>query len=126
MYSFSRKIDGKTIAPINEGVTQVAPLPDFTSESKYVKLTLQANVETNITLPDGVIGFEIDTQLTDLIIDWQGATGIPNRLTATTISAGNFNPGIIAPSERRSFTVGALRVIYLLSPDAGDVNIYVF
>jgi len=126
MYSFSRKIDGKTIAPINEGVTQVAPLPDFTSESKYVKLTLQANVETNITLPDGVIGFEIDTQLTDLIIDWQGATGIPNRLTATTISANSFNPGIIAPSERRSFTVGALRVIYLLSPDAGDVNIYVF
>ena len=80
----------------------------------------------NITLPDGVIGFEVDTQLTDLIIDWQGATGIPNRLTATTITAGNFSPGIVAPTERRSFTVGSLRKIYLLSPDAGDVNIYVF
>lgn len=126
MYSFSRKIDGKTISPINEGVTQVAPLPDFTSESKYVKITLSANTETNITLPDGIIGFEVDTQLTDLIIDWQGATGIPNRLTATTITAGNFSPGIVAPTERRSFTVGSLRKIYLLSPDAGDVNIYVF
>lgn len=125
MYNFTRKIDGDPITA-DEGVTQVAPLPDFSSESKYVKITLSANTETNITLPDDVVGFEIDTQLTDLIIDWQGATGIPNRLTATTITAGNFTPGIIAPTERRSFTVGSLKKIYLLSPTAGDVNIYVF
>ena len=126
MYKFSRTIDGKTIEPLNDGVTQVAPLPDFTSESKYVKITVGANTESNVTLPDGCIGFEIETQLTDLIIDWQGATGIPNRLSATTITASNFSPGIIAPTERRSFTVGSLKKIYLYSPTAGDVNIYVF
>ena len=125
MYNFTRTIDGDPITA-NEGVTQVAPLPDFSSESKYVKITVGANTESNVTFPDNVVGFEIETQLTDLIIDWQGATGIPNRLTATTITAGNFSPGIIAPTERRSFTVDRLKKIYLYSPTAGDVNIYVF
>ena len=57
MYNFTRKIDGDPITA-HEGVTQVQSLPDFTKESKYVRITLQANAQhsiavsyTHLTLP---------------------------------------------------------------------------
>jgi len=40
MYRFSKTIDGSTITPLDDGVTQTQALPGFTEESKYVRLTI--------------------------------------------------------------------------------------
>ena len=126
MYKFNKKIDGESIEPLDNGVTQVHSLPDLTTESKYVRLTLGANDETQVTLPVNSTGFEIDTDLDELVINFEGAISIPAKITASPVAASSFQNGVIAPSDRRSFTIGKKRTIYLKSAAAGDVNIYAF
>ena len=84
MYKFSRTIDGKTIEPLDDGVTQIQSLPDFTEESKYIRITLGANTEHSITLPTNAVGFEIDTDLDDIVMNVNLAsyTFIANKVTA--------------------------------------------
>ena len=125
MYTFTKKIDGDKIEP-NEGAVQTHSLPDFTTESKYVRLTLGANDETMVTLPENCTGFEIDTDLDELVINFEGAISLPAKITASPVAASSFQSGVIAPSDRRSFTIGSKRTIYLKSAAAGDVNIYTF
>tara|TARA_R110000824_G_scaffold205274_2_gene390040 strand:- start:2895 stop:3281 length:387 start_codon:yes stop_codon:yes gene_type:complete len=128
MYKFSRTIDGQHITPLADGVTQVQALPDFTVESKYVRITLQAGTQHSITLPANTVGFEIDTDLDDILltVDDAGQSGIASKLTATTITESNFSPGMLAPSDRKSFTVGNNKTLYMRSAAGGDVNIYAF
>tara|TARA_X000001382_G_C3150869_1_gene172929 strand:+ start:244 stop:630 length:387 start_codon:yes stop_codon:yes gene_type:complete len=128
MYKFSRTIDGKTIEPLDDGVTQIQSLPDFTEESKYIRITLGANTEHSITLPTNAVGFEIDTDLDDIVMNVNLAsyTFIANKVTATTITESNFSSGMIAPQDRRSFTVGNNKTIYMRSATGGDVNLHTF
>jgi hypothetical protein len=126
MYRFSRTIDGDTIEPLDDGVTQTQALPDFTTESKYVRLTIGADNETSVTLPPNTTGFEVDTDLSDLVINYQGSISIPAKQTDDSILESHFQPGVIAPLDRKSFTIGATKKIYLKSATGGDVNIYTF
>ena len=126
MYRFTRTIDGQQIEPLDVGVTQTQPLPDFTKESKYVRLTIGANNETSVTLPPNTTGFEVDTDLDDLVINYQGSISIGSKETTDSVLESHFQPGIIAPLDRKSFTIGATKKIYLKSATGGDVNIYTF
>lgn len=128
MYRFKRTIDGSTITPLDDGVTQVQALPDFTVESKYIRITLTAGAEHSITLPANSVGFEIDTDLDDIVMNINLATytHIASKVTATTITESNFSSGMIAPSDRKSFTVGNNKTLYMRSAAGGDVNIYAF
>jgi hypothetical protein len=128
MYRFSRTIDGKTITPLDDGVTQIQSLPDFTVESKYIRITLTAGAEHSITLPANAVGFEIDTELNDVVMNVNLATytHIASKVTATTITETNFSSGMIAPTDRKSFTVGSNKTIYMRSVVGGDVNLYAF
>lgn len=128
MFSFNRKIDRQNISPMNEGVTQTQSLPDFTEESKYIRITLGANTEHSITLPENAVGFEIDTDLDDIVMNVNLAnyTFIANKVTATTITESNFSSGMIAPTDRRSFTIGRFKTIYMRSATGGDVNLHTF
>ncbi len=47
MYRFKKEIDGSSIEPLDDGVTQTQALPDFTEESKYVRLTIGSNNPTS-------------------------------------------------------------------------------
>tara|TARA_R100000458_G_C8258895_1_gene234623 strand:+ start:574 stop:954 length:381 start_codon:yes stop_codon:yes gene_type:complete len=126
MYKFSKTIDGSTITPLDDGVTQTQALPDFTEESKYVRLTIGSNNETSVTLPANSTGFEVDTDLDDLVINYQGSISIGSKETTDTILESHFQPGVIAPLDRKSFTIGSTKKIYLKSATGGDVNIYTF
>ena len=126
MYKFSKTIDGSTITPLDDGVTQTQALPDFTEESKYVRLTIGADNETSVTLPANSTGFEVDTDLDDLVINYQGSISIGSKETTDTILESHFQPGVIAPLDRKSFTIGSTKKIYLKSATGGDVNIYTF
>tara|TARA_Y100001973_G_C5093208_1_gene278631 strand:- start:173 stop:556 length:384 start_codon:yes stop_codon:yes gene_type:complete len=127
MYNFTRTIDGDPITA-HEGVTQVQSLPDFTKESKYVRITLSAGGQHSIVLPENSVGFEIDTDLDDILmtIDDAGSSGIASKLTATSITESDFSPGMLAPVDRKSFTVGSNKTLYMRSATGGDVNIYTF
>tara|TARA_R100000231_G_scaffold135497_1_gene109983 strand:- start:409 stop:807 length:399 start_codon:yes stop_codon:yes gene_type:complete len=132
MYTFKRTIDGKNIAPLNEGVTQVAPLPDFTAESKFVIINLPNNATRSVALPDNISGFEIETDLSDLRISPDDAmifiaadAVIPSAKT-TNVVASDFTHGVIAPTERRAFNLGSVTTLYLRSTTGGEVKIYVF
>jgi len=126
MYRFSKTIDGSTITPLDDGVTQTQALPDFTEESKYVRLTIGAGNETNVTLPANTTGFEVDTDLDDLVMNYEGAITIGSKETDDSVLEGDFQPGVIAPLDRKSFTIGSTKKIYLKSATGGDVNIYTF
>ena len=128
MFSFKRIIDRKEISPTNEGVTQTQSLPDFTEESKYIRITLGANTEHSVTLPTNEVGFEIDTDLDDIVmnVNLQSYTFIASKVTATTITEAQFTSGMMAPQDRRSFTVGRFKTIYMRSATGGDVNLHTF
>jgi hypothetical protein len=126
MYKFSKTIDGSTITPLDDGVTQTQALPDFTEESKYVRLTIGADNETSVTLPANSTGFEVDTDLDDLVINYTGSITIGSKETTDTVLESHFKPGVIAPLDRKSFTIGSTKKIYLKSATGGDVNIYTF
>lgn len=127
MYKFSRKIDGDPVTA-SEGVTQVQQLPDFTKESKYVRITLSANGQHSIVLPANAVGFEIDTALDDILmtVDDAGSSGIASKVTSQSITESDFAPGMLAPTGRNSFTVGSKKTLYMRSATGGDVNIYAF
>lgn len=128
MYKFRKTIDRDDITPLDDGVTQTQSLPDFTEESKYIRITLGANTEHSITLPSNATGFEIDTDLDDIVMNVNLAsyTFMANKVTATTITESNFSSGMIAPTDRRSFTVGNYKTIYMRSATGGDVNLHTF
>ena len=128
MYKFRKTIDRDDITPLDDGVTQTQSLPDFTEESKYIRITLGANTEHSITLPENAVGFEIDTDLDEIVMNVNLAsyTFIANKVTATTITESNFSSGMIAPTDRRSFTVGNYKTIYMRSATGGDVNLHTF
>jgi hypothetical protein len=126
MYRFKKEIDGSSIEPLDDGVTQTQALPDFTEESKYVRLTIGSNNETSVALPANSTGFEVDTDLDDLVINYQGSISIGSKETTDTILESHFQPGVIAPLDRKSFTIGSTKKIYLKSATGGDVNIYTF
>ena len=126
MYRFSKTIDGSTITPLDDGVTQTQALPDFTEESKYVRLTIGADNETSVTLPANTTGFEVDTDLDDLVMNYQGSIAIGSKETTDSVLESHFQPGVIAPLDRKSFTIGSTKKIYLKSATGGDVNIYTF
>ena len=126
MYRFKKEIDGSSIEPLDDGVTQTQALPDFTKESKYVRLTIGANNETSVTLPANTTGFEVDTDLDDLVMNYEGAITIGSKETDDSVLEGDFQPGVIAPLDRKSFTIGSTKKIYLKSATGGDVNIYTF
>ena len=126
MYRFSKTIDGSTITPLDDGVTQTQALPDFTKESKYVRLTIGADNETSVTLPANTTGFEVDTDLDDLVMNYQGSIAIGSKETTDSVLESHFQPGVIAPLDRKSFTIGSTKKIYLKSATGGDVNIYTF
>lgn len=127
MYRFSRKIDGDPITA-DEGVTQVQQLPDFTKESKYVRITLSADAQHSIVLPANAVGFEIDTALDDILmtVDDAGSSGLASKVTSQSITESDFAPGMLAPTGRNSFTVGSNKTLYMRSATGGDVNIYAF
>lgn len=126
MYRFKKEIDGSSIEPLDDGVTQTQALPDFTEESKYVRLTIGSNNETSVTLPANSTGFEVDTDLDDLVINYQGSISIGSKETTDAVLESHFQPGVIAPLDRKSFTIGSTKKIYLKSATGGDVNIYTF
>ena len=130
MYSFKRTIDGKDIAPLNEGATQVAPLPDFTAESQFIIVTIpEAPATRSVQLPDNISGFEIETELTELRISHDSNLALSDPIPSTVNQnavASNFTHGVIAPTERRAFNLGTVKTLYLKSSTAGKATIYVF
>ena len=129
MYFFRRKIDGDPIEA-HEGVTQVAPLPDFTAESQFIIVTIPGGSATrSVQLPDNISGFEIETELSELRISHDSGLALQNPIPATVnqnADATDFTHGIIAPTERRAFNLGTVKTLYLKSSTAGTAKIYVF
>lgn len=129
MYKFRREIDGNYIKA-DDGVTQVAPLPDFTAESQFIIVTIPASPATrSVQLPDNISGFEIETDLSELRISPDSGLALQNPIPATKTSnavATDFTHGIIAPTERRAFNLGNVKTLYFKSATAGTAKIYVF
>jgi len=68
----------------------------------------------------------VDTDLDDLVMNYEGAITIGSKETDDSVLEGDFQPGVIAPLDRKSFTIGSTKKIYLKSATGGDVNIYTF
>ena len=127
MYKFKRNIDGNPIEAIDEGVTQTQQLPDLTTESSFVRVTLIADTSHHVPLPKHVQGFEIDTDLNDVVVAvGTAATSLPTAVTNNPVQGTDWTNGTLAPTDRKSFTIGLNKNIYLKCGEAGEVRIHAF